>query len=193
MEAREGYPLYRTIQKGERQAPWYLWSVEARFDQGFLQLRHDLDLDAREKLERLDATHKAQAEAQRLRRQQEQTPPGITGLFSSIRDFFSPARAAEREADLRREQDELGMRQKQERDQYAALLQQTNALEIENFTERHELQLQDHATKGEEDLDRYLREQEAARQLQAEFEEQERQRENELNKDGPKWPPPFIQ
>lgn len=157
------------------------------------QLRHDLDFDTREKLERLDATQKAQAEAQRIRHQQEQTPPGITGLFSSIRDFFSPARVAEREADLRREQDQLAIRQKQERDEYAALLQQTNALEIENFTETHAQQLRDHATKGAEDLDHYMREQEAARQLQAEFEEQERQRENELTRDGPKWPPPFIQ
>jgi hypothetical protein len=38
-----------------------------------------------------------------------------------------------------------------------------------------------------------MREQETARQLQAEFEEQERQREEKLTRDGPEWPPPFIQ
>ena len=154
------------------------------------QLRQKLDLDTREKLDHFDALNKAQAEAQRLRRQQEQTPAGITGLFSSIRDLISPARVAEREADLRNEQAQLAARQKQERNEYAALLRQTMELEIENLTERHALQLGDHATRGEEDLDRYMREQETARRLLAEIEERERQREQELTRDGPEWPPP---
>lgn len=153
-------------------------------------LRQALDLDTRDKLDRLDASHKAQAEAQRLRRQQEQTPAGITGLFSSIRDLFSPARVAERQADLRSEQAHLAERQKQERNEYAALLQQTTELEIENLTERHALQLGDHATRGEEDLERYMREQETARRLLAEIEEREREREEERTRDGPEWPPP---
>ena len=146
------------------------------------QLRQTLDADTREKLDRLDATHKAQAEAQRVRLQQEQAPAGI---FEVVQDFFSPARAAEREADIQREQEQLAERQKQERDEYAALLQQTGKLEIENLTERQALALHDHAIKGEGDLERYLREQEAARQLQAELKEQERQREEELTWDGP--------
>jgi hypothetical protein len=65
-------------------------------------------------------------------------------------------------------------------------------LEIENLTGRHALQLGDHATRGEEDLDRYMREQETARRLLAEIEERERQREQELTRDGPEWPPPHT-
>lgn len=145
-------------------------------------LRQTLDADTREKLDRLDATHKAQVEAQRLRLQQEQAPAGI---FDVVQDFFSPARAVKREADIRREQDQLVARQKQERNEYAAVLQQTTELETGNMTERQALALHDHAIKGEEDLERYLREREAARQLQAELKEQERQREEELTRNGP--------
>jgi len=153
-------------------------------------LRQTLDADNREKLDRFDASHKAQAEAQRLRLQQEQTPAGIAGLFSSIRDLFSPTRVAEREADLRSQQAQLAERQKQGRNEYAALLQQTMDLEIENLTQRHALQRGDHDTRGEEDLDRFMREQETARGLLAEIEERERQREEELTRDGPERPPP---
>ncbi len=151
------------------------------------KLRDALDLDIRQKLDRFDAIQKAQAEAKRLRRQQEQAPAGVV---DSVKDFFSPARVAEREAALRREQEEFAQRQKQEREEYAALLQQTNTLEIENLTQRHAQQLRDHATRGAEELERYLREQEAARQLQAEIEERERQREEERTRDGPERPPP---
>jgi hypothetical protein len=158
------------------------------------QLRRTLDLDTRDKLDRLDASHKAEAEALRLRRQREQALAGVAGLFNSIRDFFSPARAVEREADLQRAQAQLAERQKQERNKYAALLQQTNELEIENFEARHGQELDDHATRGEEDLERYMREMETARELQAEFEQRERERERELEeerkRDGPEWPPP---
>jgi len=151
-------------------------------------LREILDLDTREKLDRLDASHKAQA--RRLQRQREQAPFGVIGFLNSLRDFFSPARAAEREADLRREQAQLAERHKQERDAYAALLRQTQELEIENFTERHAQQLRDHATRGEEDLDRYIRELETAHQLQDEIKERERERDEEHTRDGPEWPPP---
>jgi Relaxase/Mobilisation nuclease domain len=153
-------------------------------------LRQTLDADTREKLDRLDALHRDQAEAQRRRRHLEQAPVGVIGFLNSIRDFFSPARAAQREADLRREQAQLAERQKQERTEYAALLRQTKELEIENFTERHAQQLRDHDTRGAEDLDRYIREQETARKLRAEIEERERERDEELTRDGPERPPP---
>lgn len=146
------------------------------------KLREALDTDSRDRLDRLDKSHKQQAEAQRLRLQQEQAPAGI---LETVQDFFSPARAAEREADLKRKQEQLAERQKQERADYAALLQQTGKLEIGNLTERQALALHDHVTKGEEDLGRYLREREAARQLQAELKQQERRRDEDRSWDGP--------
>jgi hypothetical protein len=151
-------------------------------------LRETLDRDTRERLDRLDASHKAQAML--LQRQQEQAPVGVIGFLHSLRDLFSPARAAEREAGLRREQAQLAERQKEERDKYAALLRQTAKLEIENFTERHAQQLRDHATRGAEDLDRYIRELETAHRLQDEIKERARERDKEHTRDGPEWPPP---
>jgi hypothetical protein len=143
------------------------------------KLRQTVEVDTREKLERLDASHRERAEAQRRRLEQEQAPVGVTGLLDSIRDVLSPARVAAREAELQRQQQQLAERQKQERADYAALLQQTGKLEIGNLTERQALARHDHVTKGAEDLERYLREQDLARQLQAELKQQERRREEE--------------
>jgi len=154
------------------------------------QLRQTLEVDTRKKLERLGANHKARAEAQRRRLEQEKAPVGVTGLLDSIRDFLSPARVAERKAEVQREQQKLAERQKQERDAYADTLQQTKELEIENLTERQAQQRRDHVTKGEAELERYLREHETARQIQAEVEERERLREQERTRDGPERPPP---
>lgn len=148
------------------------------------QLRDALDLGTRVKLDRFDAILRADAEA-RLRRQQEQAPAGIAGFINSVQDFLRPARAAQREAERQREEDEFAARQRQEREDYAKQLQETNKLEIANVRERHEIRIRDHATRGEEDLDRYIREQETARTLQAENEERERQREEERAREKP--------
>lgn len=78
------------------------------------------------------------------------------------------------------------IRQKQERDDYIALLQQSHQLAIDNRAELHALRLHDLAVKGEEDLDRHLCEQGYARKLQAENEERERQLEMQRARDGPK-------
>lgn len=151
------------------------------------ELRQTLDVETSDKLDRLDALHRDQAEAQRRRRELQQAQAGIAGF---IKDLFSPARSAQRDADRQREEAQLAERQKQERDAYAATLQQTRELEIENLAGRQGQQLRDRATSNEEDLERYIREQEVARQLQAELEERERQLEEERTRDGPERPPP---
>jgi hypothetical protein len=153
------------------------------------ELRHTIDLDTQARLDRFDAGQKQQAEA-RLQRQQAEAPTGIAQFISSVQDFIFPERAAQREVERQREQEQFTLRQRQERDDYAKRLQETNDLEIENVTQRQALRLQDHETKGEGEIDRYLRELEASRQLQAEIEERERQRAEELARDGPERPPP---
>jgi L-fucose isomerase-like protein len=155
------------------------------------ELRETIARDTAAKLDRFDAIQEAAAE-NRVRRQQEQAPTGFAAFVSAVQDFLAPARVAEREAERQREEQHFAERQKEERDDYVALLEKTNKLEIENATERHELRLSDHATRGEEDLDRYIRELEAARKLQAEVEERERQRAEELARDGPERPPPKL-
>jgi hypothetical protein len=153
------------------------------------ELRQTLARDTEEKLERFDAIQREQAEA-RLHRQEQEEPAGLGRLVSAIQDIFSPDRAVRREAERQRQQEEFLKRQQQEREDYAALLKQTNDLEVENVTERHALQLHDHTAKSQDDMERYLRELEAARQLQAEIEERERQRAEERVRDGPERPTP---
>jgi hypothetical protein len=145
------------------------------------KLRQELTRETREKLDRFDAIHREQAK-DLLREQKE----ARAGFMDSLQNLFSPARAAEREAERRREQEELAVRQKQARDEYVALLRETNKLEIGNLKERNELHLHDHAVRGEEELSRYIRELEAARKLQAENEERERKLAEERARDGPK-------
>ncbi len=148
------------------------------------QLRADLDRNIRENLDRRDANDRREAED--LRRRQKQARASFDGVIDSVWSFFSPARAAEREAERQREQQRFAARQKQERDDYAAFLQRTNKLEIENREELHALRLHDLAVKDAEERDRYVREQELARELQAENEERERQLVEQRARDGPK-------
>jgi len=171
----------------ERQAAERRRIVEAQTEE-MNQLRDRLDRDTREKLDLFDAIHRDETED--LHADQTEARSGLTGFFDSVQNLFSPARAAEREAERQRAHEELAARQKQERDDYAALLNQSNELEVENLAERHALNLHDHAVRGEADFDRYVREQELARKLQAEIEEREREREEELARKGLERPPP---
>ncbi len=148
------------------------------------QLRADLDRNIRENLDRRDANDRREAED--FRRQQKQARASFDGVIDSVRSFFSPARAAESEAGRQREQQRFAARQKQERDDYAAFLQQANKLEIENREELHALRLHELEVKGAEERDRYIREQELARKLQEENEERERQLAEQRARDGPK-------
>ncbi len=153
------------------------------------ELRETIARDTAEKLDRFDAIQQSEVEI-RARRQEAQAPTGFAAFVSAVQDFLAPARVAEREAERQREEQQFAERQKEKRDDYVALLEKTNKLEIENVTERHELRLNEHASRGEEDLDRYIRELEAARKLHAEIEERERQLAEEHARDGPERPPP---
>lgn len=148
------------------------------------QLRHTLDLGTNAKLDRYDAIHRAETE--NLRREQNEANAGLTGFMDAVQDFFSPGRAAERLAERRRELAELAARQKQERLDYIGIIRQTNDLEIHNRAELHALRLHDQNIKGQEDLERYLREQQLARKLEAENEERERELAEQRARDGPK-------
>ena len=148
------------------------------------QLREAIDRDTRDKLKEFDAIQRRESE-DRDRKQREEAPAGIFGFISAVQDFFTPARVAEREAERRRKDEEFAARQKQDREDYEKRLQEANALEIANVEEGHALKLQDHATRGEEDLNRYLREHEAALKLQAEYEEREKQLAEERARENP--------
>jgi hypothetical protein len=119
---------------------------------------------------------------------------GIKGLWEALQRHLNPTAAGEKADQRRRETAELKHRQAQELKDYLALREQTKQLELQNLKEQQAQQLRDHAEKSSEDLERYIREHEEARQLRADLEAREREREEERNRepgdDGPEWPPP---
>ena len=171
----------------ERQAEERRRIVETQTEE-MNQLRADLDRNLRENLERRDANDRR--EEAELRQRQKEARRSFGGFMDSVQNLFSPARAAERAAERQREQEQLALRLKSERDDYATFLHEANEREVESLSERQAQRLAEHAARGEEDLDRYLREQELAHKLQAEIEEREREREEELARKGLERPPP---
>jgi predicted transcriptional regulator len=164
-----------------------------------IRLRQEADLkrtqetlaeDLRQKLKLRDSMN--QDERDNWQREKEQQRVGIGGMIDAAKDtlnrWWNPKLAQERDAERQRQQQEMEARQKQERADYVALLRKTNDLQIENLKERHAQELRDHETRAHEDIDRYVREQEAAHSLLAEQEERDRQREQERARDGPEPP-----
>lgn len=163
--------------------------MRQRHDAEFEHTRDILNMDMAERIGHLDARQ----QAERARFERENAPAtGLDRVIDTFQRWWNPKLAQERDAERERRQNEMQERQKRERDQYEGMLEQTRDLELDNLTERHAQQLRDHATRGEEDLDRYMREQETARTLQAEMEEREREREEKRTRDGPEWPPPHT-
>jgi hypothetical protein len=161
--------------------------IRQRHDAEFRHTRDILDADMAESMGHFDARQ----EAERTRFEREKAlAAGLDRVIDTIQRWWNPKRAQARKTEREREKNEFQQRQKSGRDQYKGTLEQTRDIELENLTERHAQQLRDHAQRTKEDLDRYLREQEAARKLRAELEERERERDKERARDGPEWPPP---
>jgi hypothetical protein len=153
----------------------------------FERTRKTLDDEMAEGLGHINARQ----EAERARFERENKPPeGFDRIIDAFQRWWNPKLAAEKDEALQRRQQEMEERQKKERDEYARRTKQTRNLELENLAERHAQQLRDHRTRTGEDLDRYIREQEAARRLLEEMKERERQQEQERKERGPEWPPP---
>jgi hypothetical protein len=150
--------------------------------------RDILDHEMAEKLAHRDAMQKA--ERARFARENADAKAGLDRAIDTFHRWWNPKRVQKRDTERKRQQREMERKQKTERDQYQSILKQTRDLELENLAERHAQQLRDHAHRSEQDLERYIREQENARRLLAEIKERERKREQERTRDGPEWPPP---
>lgn len=139
------------------------------------KFRQAVARDRQEKLERLDAQHRAQGEA--LRQRQEATH--VTGVLGSIQDVLFPAQMAERAAAEQRAREQLAARQEEQRAEQSLKTAQINQAEIEKLAEHQRQELRDLAAKAEKDLERRLREQEVTRKLRADVEEIERRQRDE--------------
>jgi hypothetical protein len=161
--------------------------MRRRHDAELQRTRDILDLDIAEKIGHLDA--RQEAERARFGRANA-SPEGLDRVIDAIQRWWNPKLAQARDAKRESRLQEMEDRQKKERDEYEETLKKTRDLDLDNLAERHAQQLRDHAARAEEDLDRYIREQETARRLRAEIEERERKRDEERTRDGPEWPPP---
>ncbi len=147
--------------------------------------RTTLDDDIAERLASLDAAQ----EKERRRFAAENAPPeGLERATDMVNRWRNPELAKQRDADLEQRRQQMEERLNKERVDYEGTLTHARDLTLDNLVEGHAQQLRDHATKGEADLERYAREQEAARKLKAELDEQERQRQEDLKRDGPDPP-----
>lgn len=179
----------QTIQKAvaDRQAREAA-DMRQRQENEYNRTRDILDREMAEQLAHRDALQ--QAERDRFARENAQAKAGLDRAIDTFQRWWNPKLVRERDAERKRRQKQMENRQAKERADYAALLKQTRDLDLGNLVERHAQQLRDHTYRTEEELDRYIREQETARRLRAEIEERERQRKQEHTRDGPEWPPP---
>ena len=164
--------------------------MRERHETEFRRTRDVLDREIGEKL-----THRAAMQAAERARFERVNAPSefaIDRVLGAVQRWWNPKQAGERQAELRRQRQDMEDRQKKEYEEYAALLKQTRDLDLENLAERHAQQSRDHVQRTEKDLARHIREEETARRLLAEIEERERRLEEERSRDGPEWPPPLT-
>jgi hypothetical protein len=155
-----------------------------------LQLRqkeHDLGLLNDGKISDLDAGFELERDALREKHRQERS--GLKGVIDAIESRWNPALAAEKTKQRRHEQRQLLRRQKKERADHVALIEQTKQQELENLKERHGQQLRDRQEHLKEDRERYIREHHEAKKMLAEL-EAERLKELERNDSLREGPPP---
>ncbi len=151
----------------------------------------DLTIYNANQLEAFDRILAERAAAMR-NRQLGQKRPGLKGMVDDLKNKSNPEIAAQEAEAQRTERQELDQRQRQERAQYVATLEQSKKLELENLRERHALQRSDRDRRNEEEQERYISEQLEAKRIAKEIEEELRQKELDLNdelRDGP--PPPL--
>jgi len=153
------------------------------------QLRDALVQDNRERLGKFDALQREAAE----RREEQlaaETPRGMAAIVRAVQEYLQPEQARERQEQGARHQQEFVERQQSDRDDYIAFQKRAADLAIEDLKDVHALHREEFTRKGDEDLDRHIRELEAEQRLRAEIDEQERQRLEELARSGLERPPP---
>jgi hypothetical protein len=147
------------------------------------QTAHVLDRDVAEKMKNFDAVQLAAVS--RLEREHKKQEADI---WERLQRKVNPAGAAEKAKARQLEVEALQRRLTQERKDYLALQIQSKELDLDALRERHEQKLRDVTGSFAEEKDRYLQDQERAQRLLAELQEQRRQEEERLKRDGPEPP-----
>jgi hypothetical protein len=158
-----------------------LWKWRKRWGAETKRTDRILEGELREKMEHFDAMQTAASEMQKRDHQQQRDD-----IWERIQRVINPAAVAEKNQQRQQEREALFRRQAQERRDYFALQLQTKQMEMDALRERQAQQLEELQRKFESELERYLRDREAAKQLWQELREKRAERQEERER-GP-WP-----
>lgn len=118
-----------------------------------------------------------QAERDRWYRADKEQRSGLWGFINAVQSRLNPVAAAEKAKAREKAIDDMAARQKQERADLIALERQSRQLDIEDLKARHDQQRREHGAQYDIELQRYITEREAARELVRQMDEARRQRE----------------
>ena len=158
-----------------------LWKWRKRWNAETKRTDRILEGELREKMEHFDAMQTAASEMQKREHQQQRDD-----IWERIQRVINPAAVAEKNQQRQQEREALFRRQAQERRDYFALQLQTKQMEMDALRDRQAQQLEELQRKFESELERYLRDREAAKQLWQELRERRAARQEERER-GP-WP-----
>lgn len=155
-----------------------LWQWRKRWGGEIRRTNHILEGELTEKMEHFDAMQEAAREIQKREHQKQRED-----IWERIQRVISPAAAGEKAQQREQEREALYRSQEQERRDYLALQLQTKQMEMDALRERHAQQLEELQAA---ELERYLRDREAAQRLWQELREKRAERQEERER-GP-WP-----
>lgn len=121
-----------------------------------------------------------QAERDRWWRDDKEQRSGLWGFINAVQLRLNPVAAAEKTQARAQAIADMSARQRQERADLIALERQTRQLDIEDLKARHAQQRREHGGQYDIELQRYISERAAARELVRQMEEARRQREQDL-------------
>jgi hypothetical protein len=163
-----------------------LWKWRKRWGGEIRRTNHILEGELTEKMEHFDAVQEAAREIQKREHQKQRED-----IWERLQRVISPAAAGEKAQKREQEREALYRSQEQERRDYLALQLQTKQMEMDALRERHEQQLEELQAKFAAELERYLRDREAAQRLWQELREKRDARQEERdNGPWPDLPPP---
>lgn len=118
-----------------------------------------------------------QAERDRWYRADKEQRSGLWGFINAVQSRLNPVAAIEKTKAREKQIADMAARQKQERADLIALERQSRQLDIEDLKARHDQQRREHGAQYDIELQRYITEREAARELIRQMEEARRLRE----------------
>lgn len=148
------------------------------------ELRHFKRVSREEISEKFDHIRAMQqAERDQWFRADKEQRSGLWGFINAVQSRLNPVAAAEKARAREQEVANMAARQRQERADLIALERQSRQLDIEDLKARHAQQRREHGAQYDIELQRYISERAAARELVRQMEEERRQREQALREE----------